>query len=190
MALDTNFNVNPYYDDFDEDKKFLRVLFKPGYAIQARELTQLQTILQKQSDRFGGSSFKNGSVVTGAETFTQDATYIKLSSTYLGTDIVANNFTGMTILSNDESKRAEVIRVYAADLGTGDPITLMVKQLYGDAFVTGDVIKTLEWLDEMKVNVVVRNIGLQSRPNANPGKQLPSRQGRRDGQRCAWAGLL
>ncbi len=30
---------------------------------------------------------------------------------------------------------------------------------------TGDVIKTLEWLEEMKVNVVVRNIGLQSRPN-------------------------
>jgi DNA invertase Pin-like site-specific DNA recombinase len=30
---------------------------------------------------------------------------------------------------------------------------------------TGDVIKTLEWLDEMKVNVVVRNVGLQSRPN-------------------------
>ncbi len=30
---------------------------------------------------------------------------------------------------------------------------------------TGNVIKTLEWLDEMKVNVVVRNIGLQSRPN-------------------------
>jgi DNA invertase Pin-like site-specific DNA recombinase len=32
---------------------------------------------------------------------------------------------------------------------------------------TGDVIKTLEWLDEMKVNVVVRNIGLQSRPNGH-----------------------
>ena len=30
---------------------------------------------------------------------------------------------------------------------------------------TGDVIKTLEWLDEKKVNVVVRNVGLQSRPN-------------------------
>jgi len=30
---------------------------------------------------------------------------------------------------------------------------------------TGDVIKTLEWLDEKGVNVVVRNIGLQSRPN-------------------------
>lgn len=30
---------------------------------------------------------------------------------------------------------------------------------------TGDVIRTLEWLDENKVNVIIRNIGLQSRPN-------------------------
>lgn len=30
---------------------------------------------------------------------------------------------------------------------------------------TGDVINTLDWLDEKCVNVVVRNVGLQSRPN-------------------------
>lgn len=30
---------------------------------------------------------------------------------------------------------------------------------------TGDVIRTLEWLDENKVNVIIRNLGLQSRPN-------------------------
>lgn len=30
---------------------------------------------------------------------------------------------------------------------------------------TGDVIQTLEWLEDEKINVVVRNIGLQSRPN-------------------------
>jgi DNA invertase Pin-like site-specific DNA recombinase len=29
---------------------------------------------------------------------------------------------------------------------------------------TGDVIKTLEWMEEKEVNVVVKNIGLQSRP--------------------------
>jgi len=144
MTLNTNFNLNPYYDDYDEDKKFLRVLFKPGYAVQARELTQLQTMLQKQSERFGGAAYKNGGVVSGAETFTQDCTYIKLDSTYLGTDIVANNFTGMAILSNDESKRGEVIKVYGADSGTGDPITLMVKQLYGSTFAAADVIKTDE----------------------------------------------
>ena len=143
MALETNFNVNPYYDDYDEDKKFLRMLFKPGYAVQARELTQLQTILQKQSERFGNHVFKNGSVVTGGQTFLQDATYINLSPTYTSTEIVANNFIGTTILSNDESKRAEVIKVYEAIEG-GDPITLMVKQVYGEAFTSDETIKTNE----------------------------------------------
>ena len=60
MSINTNFNVDPYYDDFDEDKKFLRVLFKPGYAVQARELTQAQTIVQKQIERFGNHIFKIG----------------------------------------------------------------------------------------------------------------------------------
>jgi len=35
---------------------------------------------------------------------------------------------------------------------------------------TGDVINTLEWLDENEINVAVRNIGLESRPN---GKKNP-----------------
>jgi len=144
MSLNTNFNVNPYYDDFDEDKKFLRMLFKPGYAVQARELTQLQTILQKQVERFGNHVFQNGSVVTGGQTFLQDCTYIKLDAAYSGTNITANTFIGQTILSVDESKRAEVIKVYPADEGTGDPATLMVKQLYGDAFTSSESIKTNE----------------------------------------------
>jgi hypothetical protein len=144
MALNTNFNVNPYYDDFDEDKKFLKMLFKPGYAVQARELTQLQTILQKQVERFGNHIFKNGAVVQGGQTFLQDSKYIKLDATYGGTNIVANNFIGQTILSTDESKRGEVIKVYEANPGTGDPATLLIKQLYGDAFTSSETIKTNE----------------------------------------------
>jgi hypothetical protein len=50
MAL--NFNVDPYYDDFDPSKNYHRILFKPGYAVQARELTQSQTILQDQVTKF------------------------------------------------------------------------------------------------------------------------------------------
>ena len=60
MSLDTNFNVSPYYDDYDEDNKFQRVLFKPAVALQARELTQLQTILQNQVERFGNNIYKEG----------------------------------------------------------------------------------------------------------------------------------
>ena len=67
MAID--FNTTPYYDDFDEDKNFHRILFRPGRAVQARELTQSQTILQDQVTKFGNHLFKDGSRVTGAEVF-------------------------------------------------------------------------------------------------------------------------
>ena len=55
MAL--NFNVDPYYDDFDDTKNFHRILFKPGFAVQARELTQAQTILQDQISKFGSGIY-------------------------------------------------------------------------------------------------------------------------------------
>lgn len=54
---------NPYFDDFDESKNFHQIMFNPEYAIQSRELTQLQTILQSQIERFGNHIFKHGSVV-------------------------------------------------------------------------------------------------------------------------------
>ena len=146
MSIDTNFNVDPYYDDYDEDKKFLRVLFKPGYAVQARELTQAQSILQKQVERFGNHVFKNGSVVTGGTTYLQDCTFLKLDSTYSGATVNTAVFVGATIVDNIQipTKRAEVIKVYDADAGTGEPKTLLVKQLYGDAFVSGATILTYE----------------------------------------------
>jgi hypothetical protein len=58
MAI-KNYNIPPYYDDFDQSKNYLRVLFRPGYAVQARELTQLQTAIQAQIDRFGSHVFKD-----------------------------------------------------------------------------------------------------------------------------------
>ena len=68
MALD-EFKTTPYYDDFDENKNFHRILFQPGRAVQARELTQSQTILQDQVTKFGNHLFKDGSKVTGADVF-------------------------------------------------------------------------------------------------------------------------
>ena len=65
MAI--NFNTEPYYDDYDEDKKFYKILFKPGVSVQARELTQLQTIIQKQIERHGDHMFKQGARVSGGE---------------------------------------------------------------------------------------------------------------------------
>ena len=170
MSIDTNFNVNPYYDDFDEDKKFLRMLFKPGYAVQARELTQAQTILQKQIERFGNHVFKNGSVVTGGSTFLQDVTYIKLDAEYAGSTVTANNFVGTSIVDNisTPTKRAEVVKVYDADAGTGDPKTLLVKQIYGEAFTSGDTILTYE-SSPTSANIATSGVGTGQVFSVNEG---------------------
>ena len=79
MPINTNLNQSPYFDDYDQDKQFNRILFKPGFAIQARELTQLQSILQNQIQQFGDNIFKEGSIVKGC-TFTSidDLDYVKL----------------------------------------------------------------------------------------------------------------
>ena len=65
MPINTNLNTAPYFDDYDLENQYYRVLFKPGYAVQARELTQLQTMLQNQVEQFGDNIFKEGSIVKG-----------------------------------------------------------------------------------------------------------------------------
>ena len=168
MSLNTNFNVDPYYDDFDEDKKFLRLLFKPGFAVQSRELTQLQTLLQNQTSRFGNHIFKNGSVVTGGQTFLQDATYLKLNTDFSGTAVSVTNFNGKTITNSTGTKRGEVIKVYDTDSGTGDPKTLLIKQLYGSAFVDGDTIQTSE-TTPVFANVATSGVGTGQLFSSNEG---------------------
>ena len=51
MPQNTNLNVSPYFDDFVDSKNYQKVLFKPGFPVQARELTTLQSILQNQVEK-------------------------------------------------------------------------------------------------------------------------------------------
>ena len=88
MAQNTNLNIAPYFDDFDSDKGFLKVLFKPGYPVQARELTTLQSILQNQIDTFGQGVYKEGSVVVpGGITLNNDFPAVLIQNTYLNLDV-------------------------------------------------------------------------------------------------------
>jgi hypothetical protein len=76
----TLFNVDPYYDDFSEDKKFLRLMFRPGYGVQARELTQLQTVLQNQIERLGSHIFEEGSMVLNGQISENRLKYARISA--------------------------------------------------------------------------------------------------------------
>lgn len=107
-----NLNREPYNDDYNESKGFHKILFRPGYAVQARELTQLQTILQKQISRFGDHIFREGSIVLGgAFDLETDIAYVKVTSvTPVGTD--AQYFVGKTIVGATTGIRAYVRAVY------------------------------------------------------------------------------
>ena len=63
MPITTDLNVSPYYDDYSANNKFHRVLFQPSVPVQARELTQLQSMLQHQIEQMGAFTFKEGSII-------------------------------------------------------------------------------------------------------------------------------
>jgi hypothetical protein len=138
--MTTLFNYDPYYDDFDEDKNFMRVLFRPGYSVQARELTQLQTILSNQIEKFGNHIFKSGSPVTGGKiSIDRKANYVVLQTQYSGIDIDPNEFLNKTIVSFGNSKFVRA-RVIAIDNTTANPI-LVIKYLSGDRFAEGEDLR-------------------------------------------------
>ena len=123
----TNFNVVPYYDDFRDDKNFHRVLFRPGFAVQARELTQLQTILQKQIERFGSHVFEEGSmVIPGDLNFDLEYDFIKIKASYNSESVESYRANLLDkIISNTNGLKARVIGSTAAT--DTDPITLYIK---------------------------------------------------------------
>ena len=88
MAQNTNLNVTPYYDDFDKDKNFYRVLFRPGFPIQARELTTMQSILQNQIENVGSHLFKDGAmVIPGQVGYDLNVDAIMVQESFLGANV-------------------------------------------------------------------------------------------------------
>src|SRR5210317_2071689 len=125
MPSPTDFNLSPYYDDFNESKKFHRILFRPSFAVQARELTQSQTILQNQIERVGDHLFKQGAMIIPGQV-SIDTSYYAVKLTSLGSGNTLAQFTTGTILTGGTSGvTAEIVNTVATD-GT-DPDTIFVK---------------------------------------------------------------
>jgi hypothetical protein len=138
--MSLNFNISPYYDDFDPIKNYHRVLFKPGAAVQARELTQSQTLLQNQISSFAANIFKQNTPVSGGQvTVNLKTNYIKLNFEYQGINVTAANFLNKTI---QDATRGVLAKVIATSEGVidGDPPSLFVTYLSGVQFQDGDTI--------------------------------------------------
>ena len=157
----------PYWNDFDEDKNFHQILFRPSYAVQAREMNQLQTILQHQIERLGNHIFKNGSLVLGGQMSLSSANYINVESQYANSDIDVLSFVGKTITWTANS-RARALVLDAREATDNDPPMLAIKYLSGKKFGNQDTIKVSG--EELFANLQSTNSnGVCSVASINPG---------------------
>jgi len=129
MAI--KFNIEPYYDDFNvvgsdgltPREKYNRILFRPGHAVQARELTQIQSILQHQVSSVGQHLFEEGSMVIPGHTAIEPRIdYVKLDSINAA-DL--DELIGKIFVGADTNLQAKVVAVAPAE-GL-DPDTIYVK---------------------------------------------------------------
>lgn len=113
------YTSGPYYDDFDPKDNYHRILFRPGRAVQARELTQLQTAIQNQVKQFSDFTFKDGSIVSGcAVNWDFALSYLKINDNDTDGDAVdvtqiekgytltglTSNVTGYVVITADGSQ--------------------------------------------------------------------------------------
>ena len=146
MSLETNFNAAPYFDDYSANSNYYRTLFKPGTAVQARELTQLQTVLQDQIDKFGRHIFKDGSVVEGC-TLAFDAGYsfIKVTDTATnGAVITVSDFIGNKVVSTANLQAVIVNAIGGLETNDPDLNTLYIKYLNSTNYANGTQQKTFD----------------------------------------------
>lgn len=122
------FSQTPYHDDYDEDKNYLRVLFRPGVSLQVRELNQLQTYLQTQIERLGLHLFKDGAmVIPGQSSLDMEITYLKVESETdsVNVNTIVTDLVGATLVGQTTGVTARVTTV-TQETST-DPITLFVR---------------------------------------------------------------
>lgn len=122
--------LSEYNDDFRDSDHYHRVLFNNGRALQARELTQSQTIIQQELSRLSkfivneGAIFNNsGNLASGVNAFSY--TYLKVNSLPVG----YAQLKGTEI--NDGDLFAIVKEVLPA--AGGDPDTIFVKMTKGQS---------------------------------------------------------
>jgi len=113
-SITTNLNISPYYSDFNAKSNYMRVLFRPSVPLQARELTNLQSMLQNQIGNFADNIFVDGTIVSGC-TFNFDANYnyVKLPDLRIdGQPAQVSQYVGLIAYDASSNLQAIVVNSY------------------------------------------------------------------------------
>jgi len=197
MAINTTlYQTSPYFDDFQsssvEDKGYLKILFKPGTSVQARELNQVQTMIQSQIDKFGLHTFENGSrVLDGEVTISPEASFIDV--TFTDDDLTTNGTSEDSISVQNrvnQLKKIDVDGGLTANVISNEPLVETVSETTYRLFVKytkstdsenvfsqGQFIRAKNAISDETVTVVaidtvignIKNVGAGSKIHVNKG---------------------
>ena len=160
----------PYHDDYNENKKFYKILFRPGRAVQTRELTQMQTMLQKQIERMGSHIFQNGAqVLPGSKEgvkYINNNLYIKIPRSALADDIdqLNANWLGKTIQSVDTAGGVSATGIKAKVIGVREPDSINEARLYlnllegSGAYQHFSPAQTIETVEGIPISATIPNV--------------------------------
>ena len=165
MPQETNLNVAPYFDDFDPNKNYYKVLFKPGYPVQARELTTLQTILQDQIAKFGNHIFKEGDSVTGGGVrYVNNFPSVLIETSYSGISVSGyiRDLLDKVVVGSVSGVRAKVKAYLNLSAFPGQSYTLYVNYLDSSndnqKFLDGEnlLISVYVWMSYKEISHVFK----------------------------------
>lgn len=141
MAI-TTYNTAPYFDDLNvkdstgrsaNDKNYLRILFQPGFAVQTRELNQMQSVLQSQIDRLGSSFYRDGeAALDGESNFRDNIVYVEINRP---SDVTIDNLIAdISRQKNIEIKNNSIVggeyaEVLGIDTITSDRIRIYISPI-------------------------------------------------------------
>ena len=152
MAQQTNLNVSPYFDDFDPNDNYQKILFKPGYPVQARELTGLQSILQNQIEKFGQHFFKEGAkVIPGNTAYSSEYFAVELNNSHLGVPVefYIDQLIDRKIIGATTGVTAIIKQILMSENSENGNLTLITQHLqlhlslYLTVFILSEVILLL-----------------------------------------------
>ena len=170
--------ASTYKDDWKDSDHYHRILFNSGRALQARELTQMQTIIQEEIAKFGRNIFKDGAAVNpGGPTIKNNVEFVKLNTTSGAIPTIANAFN-KTLTGQTSGIIARVNRVIDAE--GSDPATLCIQYTDTQSGTAGaEVIRFTpgETITDGVTNFVVQTTNTAENPATGQGTQVSNAAG-------------
>ena len=156
-----NIFSNVYKDDFRDSANYHRILFNSGRAVQARELTQMQTIIQREMERFGNNIFKDGAAVNPVQNvyINNKFDFVKIQNTGL----TASAIIGFTLTGATSGAVAKVVDYIAPE--DGDPATLYVTYSSGGGINGDSRFRTGETLTGGPISIYVQSTNTTDNPS-------------------------